>query len=245
MKRMLAGVAAILVFSALACQAGLLDDLKQQVMPALKQESPAKQNAVGDDTVIKGLKEALAVGTDRAVKAVARQDGYFGNQLIKIMMPEKIQNVADVMGKFGFQKQVDDFVLSMNRAAEKAAPQAAGHFASALKEMTFEDAKGILKGGNTSATEYFRKKTNDKLYNAFKPVVAKSMGEVGVTRYYHDMMGKYEALPLVGKETFDLDHYVTDKSLDGLLTMLGEEEKKIRTNPVSRTTELLRKVFGK
>lgn len=244
MKRFLV-VAVMLVFPAMACQAGFFDDLKQQVMPALQQGGAAKQDSLDEGTVVKGLKEALATGTDRAVKAVGKQDGYFGNQLIKIAMPEKIQTVANLLGKVGFQQQVDDFVLSMNRAAEKAAPQAAGHFTTALKEMTFEDAKGILKGENTAATEYFRKKTSDKLYNDFKPVVAKSMGEVGVTKSYQDMMGKYELLPLVDKQSLDLNHYVTSKSLDGLFTMLGEEEKKIRTNPVSRTTELLRKVFGK
>lgn len=244
MKRLLF-VAVIIAFPAMVCQAGFMDDLKQQLMPKEKQEPAVKQNSMDEGTVVKGLKEALATGTDRAVKAVSKQNGYFGNQLIKIAMPEKIQNVANILGKVGFQKQVDDFVLSMNRAAEKAAPQAAGHFATALKEMSFEDAKGILKGGNTSATEYFKKKTSEKLYNDFKPVVSKSMGEVGVTRNYQEMMGKYEALPLVDKQSLDLDHYVTNKSLDGLFTMLGEEEKKIRTNPVARTTDLLRKVFGK
>lgn len=239
MKRLLFSAIIVLVFPVMACQAGFFDDLTRQVMPSLQ------QNSLDDGTIVKGLKEALATGTDRAVKAVAKPDGYFGNQLIKIMMPEKIQRVADLLGKIGFQPQVDEFVLSMNRAAEKAAPQAAGYFADALKEMSFDDARGILKGGDTAATEFFKRKTSDKLYNAFKPIVTKSMGEVGVTRSYQEMMGKYESLPFVSKESLDLDHYVTNKSLDGLFTMLGEEEKKIRTNPAARTTDLLRKVFGK
>ena len=160
-------------------------------------------------------------------------------------MPESIRKVADILGKFGYQKQVDDFVLSMNRAAEKAAPQARSFFVDAIREMTFEDAKKILGGGDTAATEYFKQKTYDKLYAAFKPEISSSMNEVGATRSYKEMMGKYESIPFMDKQSLDLDHYVTDKALDGLFYMVGQEEKKIRTDPAARATDLLKTVFGK
>jgi hypothetical protein len=198
-----------------------------------------------NDTVVSGLKEALSIGTENAVKNVSQVDGYFANKMIKILMPEKIQTVANVLSKVGYQKEVDDFVLSMNRAAEKAAPKAASHFVGAIKEMSFEDASGILKGGDTAATEFFKKKTHDKIYEEFKPIVASSMNEVGVTRSYKNMMSRYESIPFVDKQSLDLDHYVTNKSLDGLFYMVGEEEKKIRTDPAARVTDLLKTVFGK
>ncbi len=134
----------------------------------------------------------------------------------------------------------------MNRAAEKAAPKATDHFVAALKAMTFEDARAILKGDATSATQYFRQKTGDKIYADFKPVVVANMKDVGVSSYYSQMTEKFQSIPFAGTVgSFDLDHYVTTKAVDGLFTMLGEEEKKIRTDPAARGTELLKKVFGK
>jgi len=198
-----------------------------------------------DSTVVSGLKEALSLGTDKAVKNVSRIDGYFGNEIIKILMPEKIQKVADVLRKVGYQKEVDDLILSMNRAAEKAAPMATSYFVGAIKEMSFDDARKILNGGDTAATEFFKRKTSDKIAASFKPVVSSSMNEVGVTKKYKDMMGKYESLPFVDKESIDLDSYVTNKAMDGLFYMVGQEEKKIRTDPAARVTDLLKTVFGK
>jgi hypothetical protein len=174
-------------------------------------------------------------------------DGYFANQAIRILVPEKVRKVADVLGKVGYQKEVDDFVLSMNRAAEKAAPLAKAHFVEAIRAMTFEDARKILGGGDTAATDYFRGKTQKKLYDEFRPVVSSSMDEVGVTRSYKNMVGKYAALPLVGgkAESVDLDDHVTTKALDGLFLVLGQEETKIRTDPSARVTDLLKDVFGR
>ena len=185
------------------------------------------------------------MGTANAVSATSKVDGYFANQAIRILMPDKVRKVADVLGKVGYQDDVDEFVLSMNRAAEKAAPRAKVYFVEAIHEMTFEDARKILDGGDTAATEYFRGKTQKKLYDDFRPVVSASMGEVGVTRSYKHLVGRYADLPLVGKhESVDLDHHVTTKALDGLFYMLGQEEKKIRTDPAARVTELLKTVFG-
>ena len=220
------------------CQAGVFDFL-------FKESKQVSNDAAPDNaTLVNGLKEALSIGTKNAVNSVGSVDGFFKNQMIKILVPEKIRNVADLLGKVGFQKQVDDFVLSMNRAAEKAAPQAAGYFSDALKEMTFDDAVGIWKGGDTSATEYFKKKTHDRIFAAFKPVISSSMNEVGVTRSYKEMIQKYESLPFMKSSSLDLDNYVTNKALDGLFYTIGEEEKKIRTNPAARVTDLLKKVFG-
>ncbi|HEY6007516.1 MAG TPA: DUF4197 domain-containing protein [Geobacteraceae bacterium] len=242
MKRTLCLTAASLLFMLSPCQAGFLDDLYRQVVTPAEQEV-----SLDNSTIVKGLKEALATGTERAVAEVAKPDGYFGNQLIKILLPDKVQQAADILGTLGYQQQVDEVVLSMNRAAEKAAPKAAGFFGNAIRQMTVEDAKGILSGGDTAATEFFEKKTRSQLFDAFKPSVVKSMDQVGTARAYKEMLGKYDVTPLAslaGIPSLDLNTYVTDKALDGLFKMVAEEEKKIRTNPAARTTDLLRKVFG-
>ena len=241
-KRILffAQLALLLMFS--PCQAGFFDDLVNEII------TPGTQSdSLDNSTIVKGLKEALATGTERAVKEVAKPDGYFGNELIKILLPGKIQQAASILGEFGYQQQVDELVLSMNRAAEKAAPIAAGFFGDAIRQMSVEDAKGILNGGDTAATAFFEKKTRLQLTDAFKPTVSKKMEQLGTVRAYKDMIGKYKAVPLLalaGAPSLDLDDYVTAKALDGLFKMVGEEEKKIRTNPAAQTTDLLRKVFG-
>ena len=198
-----------------------------------------------DNTIASGLKDALSVGTKNAVGYVSKLNGYFGNEAIKILLPDKIQKAAKLAGKVGYQKEVDEFILSMNRAAENAAPKASGYFADAIKGMSIDDARKILSGGNTAATEYFKSKTSSKLYEEFKPSVAESMNQVGVTRSYNAMMSKVPAVPFAKPESVDLDHYVTNKALDGLFYMVGQEEQKIRTNPAAQTTDLLKKVFGK
>lgn len=242
MKRLLCFAFATLLCMPSLCKAGFFDDLTRGVLPSLQQ-----QDSLDNSTIVKGLKEALATGTERAVTEVAKPDGYFGNQLIKILLPNKIQQAADLLGKIGYQQQVDALVLSMNRAAEKAAPKAASFFGEAIRQMTVEDAKGILSGGDTAATNFFEKKTRSQLFDVFKPTVTKSMDQVGTARAYKEMIGKYETIPLaslVGPPSLDLDTYVTNKALDGLFIKVGEEEKKIRTNPAAQTTDLLRKVFG-
>ncbi len=196
-------------------------------------------------TIISGLKEALALSTEKAIALVGKTDGYFGNQAIKILMPEKMRMVTDALGKMGMQKQVDEFILSMNRAAEKAAPKAASIFGDAIKNMNLEDAQKILNGGNTGATDYFKLKTSDSIYTEFKPIIAATMGEAGTTRLFENIMSKAKTLPLMSGTKFDLDDYVTRKSTDGLFMMLGQQEKLIRINPGARSTDLLKKVFGK
>lgn len=223
------------------------EDLAKELgkLPQVPGAKTAAGGAGNDKTDAAGIKEALAVGTERAVASLGRADGYFGNAAVKILMPSSLQKVAEVARMAGYQKQVDEFILSMNRAAEAAAPQASSIFGDAIREMTLDDVRGILGGGDTAATDFFKRKTHDKLYAAFKPVVAKKVDEVGSTRAYKAMIGQYEAVPMMGKQSLDLDHYVTEKSLDGLFHTLGQEEKKIRTNPAARTTDLLKSVFGK
>jgi len=237
MKKIIFSIVFILMLSVAASYAGLLDVIKGAGGKSDQQPQ--------ESTVVSGLKEALSIGTEKAVKSVSRPDGYFSNRMIKILMPEKIPKVADILGKAGYQKEVDEFVLSMNRAAEKAAPQAAPIFGDAIKGMSIDDAMKIRNGGNTAATEFFKRNTSDKLYSAFKPVVSSSMNEVGTARSYKEMMSKYESIPFANKQSLDLDDYVTKKALDGLFYMVGQEEQKIRTNPAARVTDLLKTVFGK
>jgi hypothetical protein len=228
-------------FNGLA-EAGIFDDIVKE-LPGVKSSAPP--SGMDQKTTVSGLKEALVIGAENAVQAVSKTDGYFSNQMVKILLPDKIQKVADIVAKLGFQKQVDHFILSMNRSAEAAAPKANALFVEAIKTISFDDARKILQGGDTAATQYLKEKTSKKLYDEFKPVVISNMNKVGVTKAYKDMMAPYESLPFTSKEVMDLDHYVTNKALDGLFLMVGEEEKKIRTNPAARVTSLLKTVFGK
>ncbi|RJR41347.1 MAG: DUF4197 domain-containing protein [Desulfobacteraceae bacterium] len=219
-----------------------------EVIKGVQSQRPGGASGYGPQdqkTTISGLKEALSIGTQNAVRTVARVDGYFGNELIRILLPETLQKAAEVIGKLGYQQQVDQLVVSMNRAAEAAAPKAVSLFTQAIGEMTFDDAQKILQGGDTAATDFFKRKTSAKVFDQFKPVITSSMSKVGVAKAYKDMVAPYQALPFASKETMDLDHYVTTKALEGLFLMVAEEEKKIRTDPAARVTDLLRKVFSK
>jgi hypothetical protein len=235
---------AIIFLIASPASSGIFDEMMEKVSPALK-GGGATEKVLSLENTISGLKEALSVGTGNAVSLLSTENGYFGNELTKILMPEKIQNVADMLKKVGMGSQVDNFVMTMNRAAEKAAPQAKEYFMGAIKEMTFDDAKKILDGGNTAATDYLDTKTRDKIYAAFKPTVSSSLDQVGATKSYKDMMQSFTSIPFMSAQSLDLDHYVTDQALKGLFLRVGEEEAKIRTNPAARVTGLLEQVFGK
>ncbi len=201
--------------------------------------------SLGEDKISSGLKEALQVGTENAVKSTGRTDGYFGNEAIKILLPEKLQVMEKGLRLMGQGDKVDGFVLGMNRAAEQAAPLAKPIFLKALQQMTFDDARKILKGDDTAATDYFKAKTTDDLAVAFKPVVENAMANVGVTRQYSSLMGVASRLPFGKPGEFDINRYVVSKSLDGLFYVLGQEETKIRKNPAAQITPLLKQVFGK
>lgn len=194
--------------------------------------------------IIGGLKQALEVGTGNAVTDVSQTDGYFGNPDIRIPLPGSIEKVQSLLQLAGYDSQVDAFLKSMNRAAERAAPEAKAVFWDAIKQMTFDDAKEILQGRDNEATLYFQEKTSGTLHQKFEPIIQSSMSEVGVTSYYQNLTSNVTNIPLLDESALDLDSYVTDKALDGLFYMVGQEEMKIRRNPTARATDLLKKVFG-
>ncbi|MCW8884248.1 MAG: DUF4197 domain-containing protein [Motiliproteus sp.] len=222
----------------------LLKKIEEKAPEIMNSEEGKSAAGLDTETLIKGLKEALAVGTQRAVEEVSKTDGYFSNPTIKVPMPDTVESGAKLLRKFGGDSLVDDFELSMNRAAEKAAPQATEYFLNALKAMSIEDAKKIYEGSDDAATRYFQDKTSGDLENTFKPIIKDAMKQVGVTRYYQQMVDEASKYPLVGDMDLNLENHVTDKALEGLFVMLAAEEKKIRQDPVARSTDLLKQVFG-
>ncbi len=203
-----------------------------------------KGSGLSNDKITAGLKEALAVSTGNAVALTGRPDGFLKNAAIKILLPPNLKNVGKGMRMVGMGAQVDELEVGMNRAAEQAAPAAKKIFINSLEKMSFQDARQILTGGDTAATEYFKQSSSDELAAAFAPIVHNAMENVGVVRQYDRIMQNPMAARLEGKN-FSLDNYVVGKTLDGLFYMLGEEEKKIRKDPAAQTTTLLREVFGR
>jgi hypothetical protein len=203
-----------------------------------------KGEKISDSTIINGLKEALEIGTSNAVTDVSRLNGYYENPAIKIPLPKTVQKVEGVMRGLGYGPELDEFSRSMNRAAEQAAPKATALFWDAVKAMTFEDARTILKGNDDAATRYFEGKTRNPLNQLFMPIVHTAMEAVGVTRAYQSVYAKVSAIPFADSLKLDLDGYVTEKALDGLFYMVAEEERKIRQDPAARVTTLLKDVFG-
>jgi Protein of unknown function (DUF4197) len=201
--------------------------------------------SLSNSKIADGLKEALTKGTGTAVATTGRPDGYFKNEAIKILLPSYLQSIGKGMRMIGMGAQVDDLELSMNRAAEKAAPAAKPIFIDAIFQMTFADARKILSGGDTAATDYFKKVTTPDLTKAFTPIVHDSMENVGLIKQFNQFLDSSPAGSLIGNESFNLDSYVTGKALDGLFYELAQEEKKIRTDPAAQTTALLKQVFGK
>lgn len=193
-----------------------------------------------------GLKEALKVGVKNAVFDLGRENGYLGNPQVKIPLPKNLQKVEKTLRFAGQGKKVDEFVEAMNRAAEKAVPVAVDIFTDAILQMTFNDARQILfSGQDDAATQFFRRTSQDKLRVKFRPIVEDFTGKVGVTQKYKQMLGKNSLIgAIAGKDAQDLDGYITEKALDGLFLMVAKEERKIRRDPIGRTTSILRKVFG-
>lgn len=237
---------------ALAAAAGahaqsLEDQLKDRLLGSRSSSgSLTERDAAG------GIREALAQGVDRAVRQLGKEDGFFRDQAVKILVPEKLRRIADLARQLGAGKKVDAFELSMNRAAEKAVPLAAGILADSVRQMTLQDAIGLVRDGETSATDFFRRTSEQKLYDAFLPIVAKQTASVGVTQKYKDFTKKAGGNALAGAllggdgknmNGADLDDYVTRRTIDGLFHVIAEQERQIRRNPASRTTDLLRRVF--
>src|SRR6478672_20544 len=218
-----------------------LGDIFKKANETLNKRSTA---GLTNDKMIAGLKEALQVSTGKAVALTGRPDGFLKNQAIKILLPPKLQTVGKTMRMLGMGARVDELEVGMNRAAEQATPQAKQIFLAALKKMTFDDARHILTGNDTAATDYFKRTSTPDLTTAFAPIVHTSMQRVGVVGQYDRFIQTAPGGSTLANE-FDLDKYVVGKTLDGLFYMLGEEEKKIRKNPAAQTTQLLKQVFGR
>jgi len=215
------------------------------INPRSLEEAIFKSGPLDEATVAAGLKDALRVGTERTANGVSVLDGFLGNALIRIALPEEFHDMAGALRTVGFGRQVDELEVAMNRAAERAAGEAKGVFWDAIKRMSIADAFAILRGDDDAATRYFRNATEDELRSRFGPIVHAKMEEVGLYRIYQELSGYYDRIPLVKKPAVDLDAYVTDRALGGLFTVLALEEKRIREDPAARTTELLRRVFGR
>ena len=213
---------------------------------------PLGVSALSQDQVVQGLKEALSKGVQQAVTRLGHDDGFLTNLNVKIPMPEQLRTVEKTLRLLKQDKLADDFVVTMNHAAERAVPEAAGVFGDAIKGMSIADAKAILTGTNTAATEYFRKTTSTNLFARFLPIVKQATEQTGATSTYKRLMAKagnanaFGSLgrSLIQAQTVDVDSYVTNKAMDGLFKMVAEEEKRIRENPIARTSDLLQRVFG-
>lgn len=201
--------------------------------------------AVSAQDVGAALKEALSNGVQKGVTQLSQTDGFFKNAAIKILMPPEAAKVESTLRQAGFGQQVDDAILSMNRAAEDASKSAAQIFLKAITSMSIQDAMGLLQGNDSAATHFLRIKTSIDLTTAFKPIINTSLQKTDATKYWNTVMGTYNKIPFHKKVETDLVAYCTQKALDGLFYEIALEEKNIRKNPAARTTQLLQSVFGK
>ncbi len=230
----------VLLFACVSDPQAQADFMKK----AKEMAAAVSDKPLDEKTIVAGLKEALNVGTGKAVQKVSAADGYFKNPKIRIPLPKDLQKWADRLRKIGLGKKVDELEFSMNRAAEQAAPKAKDIFVGAVKKMTITDAKNILYGKNDNgATLFFEKHTPPSLFTLFFPVMKSALDKVGATKAYKYLLDQYNALPLVEKKSYDLDSYATNKALDGLFFMISQEEALIRKDPAARVTDLLKKVF--
>ncbi|MBC7903542.1 MAG: DUF4197 domain-containing protein, partial [Gemmatimonadaceae bacterium] len=201
--------------------------------------------AVTEFEASQGIKQALSKGVDIGIQYLNKQDGFFGDQAYKLFLPEDAQKVETTLRTIGLGKQVDQAILQINRAAENAVGYAKPIFVDAITDMSVADALGIIRGGNTSATNYFRQKTSTALVAAFSPQIKSSLEKLNATKYYSDMVATYNSLPTtLRKVNPNLVEYVADKATIALFDQIAKEEANIRANPVARTTEILKKVFG-
>ena len=204
----------------------------------------AQLDAITEKDAVAGLKSALQKGSQAAVASLGKTDGFLRNPRVKIDLPESLERAEKAMRRLGMGKYADELVVTMNRAAESAVPEAKQLFVDAVKKMSVQDAKGILTGGDTAGTSYFRKSTSKQLHDRFLPIVKKATAKVGVAQKYNDYAEKGASLGLIDKSDANIDEYVTQKALDGLFLMVAEEEKKIRKDPVAAGTAIIKKVFG-
>jgi hypothetical protein len=204
-----------------------------------------QQAGLSESTVVAGLKQALQVGTERAIASTSKPGGFLEDPLLRIALPDDLDRMAKGLRTVGLGSRVDELEVAMNRAAEAASAEAATVFWDAIRSMTISDAMGILHGGDAAATEYFRSRTEGTLRERFSPVVDDAMKQVGLVQLYDQLVGRSQLLGLFGSPTVELNRYVTDQTLDGLFLVLAGEEKRIREDPVARSTDLLRTVFGR
>ena len=208
------------------------------------QETVETGQPLTDADIVGGLKQALEVGTGNAVGVLSKDNGFWGDPLVKIPFPQEAIRVSEKLRQIGLGNKVDNFNERMNRGAEKAAKEATPIFVNAIKAMTFNDARNILNGPENAATQYFKDKTTFQLYGKFSPIIERTLNEVNAANLWSDITSTYNKIPLVTKVETDLTRYVTNKALDGLFLKLAGEEKKIRENPAARVTDLLKRVFG-
>jgi polyribonucleotide nucleotidyltransferase len=194
--------------------------------------------------IVNGLKEALTVGANNATSSVAKVDGFYRNRNIRIPFPEDAQRMKTSLEAVGMKKQVNKFEVTLNRAAEEAAKEAAPILRNAIQSMSITDAVNILKGSDNAATLFLNKTTNAQLRTQFKPIVQRAMQKVEVTKYWRPLITRYNRIPGAQKMNPDLEEYVTLKTIEGVFKLIAEEELKIRRDPAARTSDLLKKVFG-
>ncbi|OUJ72818.1 DUF4197 domain-containing protein [Hymenobacter crusticola] len=219
--------------------------LKSQIPKTTTSSTTTGTGNVSQTEAANGLKEALVQGISKGTDQASKTDGFYLNKLIRIPFPPDAQRVANTLRTIGLGSQVDKFELSLNRGAEDAAKSAKPIFLSAIKSLTFKDVWGILTGEKDAATSYLKRTTTSQLTTAFKPIIQQSLDKVSATRYYTDLTTRYNKIPLVTPVNTDLNDYATGKAIDGLFTLVAQEEANIRENPVARTTDLLKRVFGK
>jgi hypothetical protein len=212
--------------------------------PAGEQQTATGIDALSSTEINAGLKEALTRGADAAVAQLGKQDGFFGDKKLRIPLPEPLKKAESAMRVLGMGRQADDLVLAMNRAAEAAVPEARILLVDAVKDMTLEDAKGILAGGKTSATDFFRRKTEARLNERFLPIVKTTTDKIGLAQQYNRYAGVAAQYNLVDKKQANVEQYVTQEALDRLYILIGEKEAAIRANPLQAGSDLLKKVFG-
>jgi hypothetical protein len=217
-----------------------------QITQALNEVSKATttEKALTTAEVGQGLKEALINGISKGADRVSQTDGYFKNPEIKIPFPPDVKKVEDKLRQIGLGNDVDRFIMTLNRGAEEAAKEAKPIFVDAIKQMTIEDAWGILKGEENAATNYLQRATSTQLKAKFKPVIQTALDKVGAARYYTDLVNTYNKIPFIEKVNPDLNEYATDLAMKGLFMQIAKEEKNIRQDPVARTTDLLKRVFA-
>ncbi len=227
---------------------GMLDKLKKKKDSLEKKVntviSPTTQPALTNEEVVKGLKEALSIGTNSSSSMASKLDGYYKNPRIFIPWPQEAMDMKTKLTSLGMQKKIEEFETSLNRAAEEAAKGAASIFLDAITNMSVADGFAILKGNDTAATHFLRENTYSPLKIKFKPVVKDAINKVKVTSYWNPLVTKYNKIPGVKKQNPDLEEYVTIKAINGLMLLISDEEAKIRKDPAARVTDLLKKVFG-